>query len=518
MTGPANPHDAARDLPGANAGASDNANTTAIDTDDDATGVVCSNGVNPRTGHYAVAAPTPAELCALAEARPLSKEELAAILDAKQRGLKTLGVGYGVDANALDESGWGLVFAANDPDVDAKKARLKSLIDKRMAEAGALYREFSGADGLQPDETGRAFLARFGDAEGPVAVEKVPYYLLIVASPALVPFAVQTELDSRHAVGRLDFDTLDELAAYAAAVVARETASEPAGAKAVFFATANPGDLNTSRSLKRLATPLADTLERKRDAWTVERYFRESATKDTLATVLSGAPSLLITASHGLALDSTDATQRERQGALVTQQWPGPLTTDREMTSAEYFAGNDVPADAALGGMIALLFACFGGGTPPYDEFLALEDRTLRTLTPTPFVARLPERLLLAGAGAVIGHVERAWSCSFLRTGAGTQIKAFEETMLKLVDGWRVGAAVDALNVKCNEIADSLANALRRRKFGMQNDEEVADLVLTRTDAANFIIVGDPAVRLNVAPKASTNFATKSVKKVGGVS
>jgi hypothetical protein len=47
-------------------------------------------------------------------------------------------------------------------------------------------------------------------------------------------------------------------------------------------------------------------------------------------------------------------------------------------------------------------------------------------------------------------------------------------------------------------------SALRNRKFGMQNDDDVADLVLTRTDAANFVIVGDPAVRISIAPAIPT--------------
>jgi hypothetical protein len=478
--------------------------TDAVDVDESPE-LVCSNGINPRTGQYAIRAPTVRELCAIEEGRVQSPEERRAILDAKLRRMKTLGVGYGVDANALDESGWGVVFAANDPTVNAKRACLAPLLERRRAEAGALYREFVGADGVNPGETGRAFLARFGDAEGPVAVEKVPYYLLVVASPTDIPFSVQTDLDSRHAVGRLDFDSLDALTTYAAAVVARETAAPTLVPRAAFFATSNSGDVNTSRSLKRLASPLADSLEKKRSAWTVSRHFHTDATKLAMTTLLGGdTPAFLLTASHGLALDETDATQRERQGALVMQEWPGPLTADREMASDEYFAATDVPERAALNGMVAFFFACFGGGTPPFDEFLALDDRTLRRLAPAPFVARLPERLLAAGAGAVVGHVERAWSCAFSRPGSGTQIRAFEETMLKLVDGWRVGAAVDALNVKCNEISDSLMSALRNRKFGMQNDDDVADLVLTRTDAANFVIVGDPAVRISIAPAIPT--------------
>ena len=465
---------------------------------DDPSGVIASNGVQFRTSDYAVTAPTAAQLCALAEGRAFSVAELAVLARAQHAAKPTLGVGYGVDANALDQAGWGVVFAAQDTRVAEKQHALRRLLAWRKEEAGSLYREFANATGVQPDETGRAFLARFGDAEGPVAVEKVPYYLLLVATPAEISFAVQTELSSRHAVGRVDFASLDELCRYADAIVEREASDFRHAANAAFFAPANPGDVSTARSLQHLASPLADSLQNKRRAWNVIRQFGAEASKTALVSLVSDerTPSLLFTASHGITLEAGDSRQRGLQGALVTQDWAGPQADRQELAADAYVASDDIRSDANLSGMIAVMFACFTGGTPPIDEFLPLEDSTLRVLTPEPFVAALPTRLLVGGAGAVVGHVERAWSTSFWRPGAGMQIKAFEELMLKLSDGWRVGAALDVLNVKCNEIANSLANALRLRKFGKRNDDEVAELVLARTDAANYVIVGDPAVRL----------------------
>ena len=467
--------------------------------DDEFPDRVSSNGVNPRTGRYAIKAPSIAELCAVATGDPMSKSEVQQAKAAWLQKSQHLGVGYGVDPNSLQQAGWGAVFAANDPHVTEKRARLAQLLGLREKESGPLYKEFFGDNGLRADETGRAFLARFGDAEGPVRVDRVPYYLLLVGSPAEIPFSVQTELHSRHAVGRVDFETLDALEQYANGIVARVIDNVSVAKSAVFFATTNADDQNTERSARELAGPLANSLATKRPGWKVEQQFREQASKQSLVNLLNARthPSLLMTASHGLALDASDEMQREWQGALVTSEWPGPADTERAMTVDEFFAATDVAPDANLNGMIALFFACFGGGTPRYDEFLPLEDRTLHSLAPSPFVARLPQRLLIAGASAVIAHVERAWSCSFSRPGAGVQIHAFEEAMLKLADGWRVGAAVDALNTKCNEIAGSLASALRDRQFGKMNDDEIAELVLTRTDAANFIILGDPAARLS---------------------
>src|SRR5262245_37657008 len=259
-------------------------------------------------------------LCAIAEGRPLTQEELDQITDALQRRQAHLGVGYGIDDNALDQCGWGIVFAANDPRVADKKDKLARLLRRRREEAGGLYREFIGDDGWQPGEPGRKFLNRFGAAAGPVPVDKVPYYLLLAGSATDIPFDVQCSLDSRHAVGRLDFQAFDDLKRYADLLVAREEAAQTAPHRAAFFAASNPADVNTHRSAKRLAKPLADTLAAKRGTWSVDRRLQKDATKSALQELLNGAapPSFLFTATHGLCAPG-DAQQRERQGALVTQ-------------------------------------------------------------------------------------------------------------------------------------------------------------------------------------------------------
>ena len=211
-------------------------------TFDNPSGVIASNGVHLRTSRYAIAGPTAAQLCALAEGRSFSSHELAALAIAQHAAKPALGVGYGIDANALEQAGWGVVFAADDVRVAEKLRALSRLLSWRAQQSASLYKQFVDADGVRSDETGRAFLARFGDAEGPVAVEKVPYYLLLVASPVEISFAVQTELSSRHAVGRVHFSSLDELERYANALVEREQADVRHAPGAAFFAPANQDD------------------------------------------------------------------------------------------------------------------------------------------------------------------------------------------------------------------------------------------------------------------------------------
>ena len=109
------------------------------------------------------------------------------------------------------------------------------------------------------------------------------------------------------------------------------------------------------------------------------------------------------------------------------------------------------------------------------------------------------------GTAAVIGHIERAWPSSFL-WGAipdGTlphQTVAFESTLRLLLNGYPVGAAVEFLNERHAELASMLSALLEDIQVGAPYDR--ADLIsywMGDHDAAGYVVIGDPAVRLPVA-------------------
>jgi hypothetical protein len=484
-------------------------NGTASAPDGPETELLVFNGINGATGAYLIPPMAPATLAAIATGIRQDEEWGAGHLDELKyrHGLATqpnFAPISGVDPTKLEQTGWGVIFpAALDANVlAALKEALGELLTLRRAQAGELCREYSGADGYRTGESKDDFLTRHGSGPGVVDPARFPYYVLLVGDPESIPYRFQYEMDVAHAVGRLSFETLDEYAQYARSVVAAETGQVTLARRATFFGVQNPGDQATNLSAKYLIAPLADKVKADQATWQVDVLLKDQATKARLGALLGGGetPALLFTASHGVGFPNGDSRQLPHQGALLCQDWPG---RGPDFSRDHYLAAEDVASDARLLGLISFHFACYGGGTPYWDDFAEQAFKNRSAIAPHAFIASLPRRLLghpKGGALAVLGHVERAWTYSFQwRNNTGEQTATFQSVLRRLLQGDPIGWALEDLNTKYSEIAALLSNELEEAQWTKPNVYRLTSLWTANKDARGYAILGDPAVRLPVA-------------------
>lgn len=505
------------------------------------------NGIDAVTGQplLAIDSGAAAEL-ARQEQEP---DHLRELHTAKERQSEALDYGpvYGINEDRLDEARWAIVV--NSQDDAALLYRLTPLIVWRSQQQGITLPPLTFRIGetcgewLQrhvpdpttpwdrrppvllhhPGESCTEWLQRHGVAHGPVDPQRgIPFYVLLVGRPGPSPvsnavyisFHFQYELDMFWGVGRLCFHDaqgnhqLEAYAAYAEQLVAFEQSPPPLHKHAVFFGPKHELDLSTERSATELIPPLANGIDNSggvvaHAGFSQQTLLERAATRTNLDAILRGAtdqgpPSLLFSATHGVAFPADDPRLPLQQGALLCQEWTGIGSMERH----HWYAAEDLSPQAQVRGLVAILFACYGVGCPQEDEFIftSTPGRPAQRpiIAPYPLIAQLPQRLLQQGALAVLGHVERAWTFSFSAPGVPAQSQPFEDLLARVLDGKRLGFATDQFNLRQGVLSSLLAERLERSDVARLPARLLSALWVARNDARNYALLGDPAARLPI--------------------
>jgi len=413
-----------------------------------------------------------------------------------------------LDPNDLSQAGWGIVFTSNaDP---AVRAALQPLIDRRRQQVNddSIFKIFDGADAVLPADDARSWLLRKGVTMQVVDSRMgVPYYLMLVGSPEEISFEFQYSLDIFWSVGRLHFPTVAEYAAYAQSVIDYEQSPKvPRSRQIAIFAPKHEGDAATGLFADKIASDLAGGSAiagpiGKRQKFLLRSAIGEGATKAALSQMMSdswpgGAPALLISGSHGMGFGATDPRLAGMQGAPVCQDWDGPGSPINEK---HWFSAADLGDANKFHGLIHFFFACFGGGCPKFDTFQRLSNQP-KQIAPNTMLARLPQAMLThqsSGALATIAHVDRAWGYSLVSDRRGAQTQGFRDVLGSILRGDRLGQAMDRFNVRWAGLSTELLDSLNDKQRGkVVTDAELASRWVARDDARNYIVFGDPAVRM----------------------
>jgi hypothetical protein len=469
--------------------------------------LIYSNGVNALTGHYLLS--------------PLSSAEFLKLTKgAKVHGgvatwfnrIKTvltrpfLGLPYDVDPKKISEAGWAIVFPSD------AKAELRNAMEPLILHR----RKYVPPDRMKildyhHGETALDWLKRLGSAAGNVNPRKVPYYVLLIGNPTEIPFEFQYHLDVEYAVGRLGFDHLHQYQKYTESIVSYETTDAVANAReAVVWGTHHINDGFTDMSTAYLTTPLCNGEDGepaigKNQIFSLSCLTELQATKANLLNVLRGrknrkTPAILFTASHGMGWSKEDSKgQKECQGALLCQDWTGIGSID----ASHFLKASEIPDDANVKGMVVLTVACYGAGIPEFDAFLRDRAQGPSAIADEPFISALPQRLLShpnGGALAVIGHIERIWTLSFVPPGLPSQLIPFRNFFGRVMSGEPIGHAMTDFNQRYAVLAaELLANQDNTKSDAhIEDTEEMVWKWIECADAQNFVVLGDPAAHVRV--------------------
>ncbi len=426
----------------------------------------------------------------------------------------------GGDPNDLSAQGWSLIVPEG-PLGDRLLQIARPLVAKRADDQGIapdevrVFRVPNDGRARTPDGAAAWSKTHYDDRRK--AAEDVPLYQLILGDLDQVPLAIQQHQSLAGRVGRLHFDDEAGYEAYFDKLLRWERGAPQKAPGRVVVHTAHDGSGALMAGHTGLIAPLIELMNAEQE--------RGRSAAGSIA--IGGAPlntdldgffdrteerevGVLFSMSHGLG-GPRDGWKREedrraRQGAMM-------FGLDGAVTGA------DLAKRPFMPGGVWFMFACYGAGTPDVSAYQHWIKRladlgklkgfdVLASLKGArPFVASLPQRVLANPDGplAFVGHVDLAWAYSFQDGDDSSKRRAgqFQRIVEPMLRSDRVGVAVSELTRAQAAAETELVGFYDEdaRTSATTGDEaRRAFLWMQRNDLAGYVLLGDHAGRLPVAP------------------
>lgn len=425
------------------------------------------------------------------------------------------------DQNSLEAQGWSVII----PEGDAGKRLLDlaaPLIQRRTEQQGAPVKVYVAP--AKADQADAMSWRKRNYADGSTTEDEQPFYQLILGNLDQVALSIQQVQSASELVGRLAFDREDDYRAYIDKLLRAEDASPPQQAGRSLFYTVHDGTRATRAGYDSLITPGVSLARRK----VMERKLPARAIIDSgdqtiptrdelLQQITQEDPTVLFTLSHGAGTPRIGWKPKERQRR---EQGAMSFGTDGLLL------GSDIRETAFLPGGIWFMLACYGAGTPSQSayrhwlealakagQYAGAASKVLDGLPKDgdpPFVAALPQAALANPSGplAFFGHIDLAWTYSFLDLDTGSAVQRpgkFVQIVAELLKGSRCGLALQAISRAFDEVNTELTALYDREASGDVSPEaqraRLGHLWMLRQDLAGYVLLGDPAARLSVAPR-----------------
>jgi hypothetical protein len=428
----------------------------------------------------------------------------------------------GADLNSLAQQRWGVV-APQGPVGDRLLELIAPLRRAREEQQGAPSIVYRAPSNLKNDEASGWWAEAYNDES--IDEADRPRYVVMLGDAEVLSWELQQRIAADTFLGRLCFQREAGYESYIDKLLAAEKSPPRGGARALYF-TARDGTAATNVGHEGLMEPTLEQsrIGKERGQFSAREIIQigdgvNISPDDFLASVDTDVASMLFTVSHGCAAPrngwSNGDEQRRLQGAMGFGA--GQKLTAEDLASRKFLPNG-----------LWFYFACFGAGTPQksaYQDWLeVLRDTgrygrdingvwaSLPSEKDRPFVAALPQAVLANPNGplAVLGQVDLAWTFNFhdiVKTNKYRPLR-FQDIFRTFVDGKRVGIGAFELrrffkqtSVDLSAMYDADARQINQNiaaEYDKQRKIRKAALWMLRQDLSTYVLLGDPAARLNV--------------------